>query len=218
MDAWTRLRGLYAIVDPERCRSLDPLAVAEQILIGGCAVLQLRAKRLSDAELETLAGQIGALCRARGVPFVVNDRPQIAVRTGADGIHLGQRDLPIEQARALCGDRLAIGVSTHDLAQAHDAARRGADLIGFGPVFATASKRDPDPVVGVHGLREVCTAVSIPVVAIGGISLANAAEVAGTGVPLAAAIAALCGADDPCEAARRLHAVLGGGRGERAGG
>jgi thiamine-phosphate diphosphorylase len=215
MDAWTRLRGLYAIVDPEHCRSRDPIAVAERILTGGCAVLQLRAKRLADAELEALARQIGALCRARGVLFVVNDRPQIAMRAGADGVHLGQRDQPIEQARALCGDRLAIGVSTHDLAQARDAARRGADLIGFGPVFATASKRDPDPVVGVHGLREVCAAVSIPVVAIGGIALANAAEVAGAGVQLGAAIAALCGAEDPCEAAHRLHAALGGARGER---
>jgi thiamine-phosphate pyrophosphorylase len=208
MEAWTRRRGLYAIVDPERCRGRDPLAVAEQILRGGCAVLQLRAKQLAGAELEALARGLGALCLARGVPLVVNDRPEVAVRAGADGVHLGQRDLPIEEARALCGEHMAIGVSTHDLSQARDAERRGADLIGFGRVFATASKLDPDPVVGVHGLRDACAAVKIPVVAIGGLTLENAAEVARAGAAMGAAIAALCGADDPCEAARRLHAAL----------
>ena len=209
MDAWLHRRGLYAIVDPELCRGRDPLEVAAQILRGGCVALQLRSKRLPAAEVDALARHMAALCRQRGAAFIVNDFPQIAVAVGADGVHLGQTDLPIEQARALCGAGMAIGVSTHDLSQARDAQRRGADLIGFGPVFPTTSKRDPDALVGLHGLREACAAVRIPVVAIGGIGLENAADVARSGAAMGAAIGALCGAGDPCEAARRLHASLG---------
>jgi len=208
MDAWSKRRGLYAIVDAELCRDRDPLAIAERILLGGCAVLQLRSKRIDAAALEPLAVQMRALCRARGVPFVVNDHPELALRVGADGVHLGQDDMPIEQARALCRGRLAIGVSTHDLAQARAAQLRGADLIGFGPVFATASKHNPDPEVGLPGLRAACANVSIPVVAIGGITTVNVVEVARAGAAMAAAIGALCGAEDPEAAALLMHAAF----------
>jgi thiamine-phosphate pyrophosphorylase len=208
MDAWSKRRGLYAIVDPELCLGRDPLAIAERILRGGCAVLQLRSKRIGADALEPLATQLRALCRAREVAFVVNDHPELALRVGADGVHLGQTDMPVEQARALCGARLAIGISTHDLGQAREAQARGADLIGFGPVFATASKRDPDPVVGLHGLRAACAEVSIPVVAIGGITTVNAGEVARAGAAMAAAIGALCAAADPETAAAQLHAAF----------
>jgi thiamine-phosphate pyrophosphorylase len=208
MRAVVERRGLYAIVDPELCRGRAPLAVAEAILNGGCAVLQLRAKHMADAELEALARRILQACRAHDVPFVVNDRPELALRIGAAGVHLGQGDMPIAQARALLGNALAIGLSTHDLAQARHAQAAGADLIGFGPIFATTSKRDPDPVVGVHGLREVCSAVTLPVVAIGGIHEHNAVEVAAAGARMAAAIGALCGVESPQAAAATLHARL----------
>jgi len=208
MHALAERRGLYAIVDPELCLGRDPVAVAAAILSGGCAVLQLRAKHLPDPDLELLARSVLSACRAHGVPFVVNDRPELALRVGAAGVHLGQGDMPIAQARALLGSELAIGLSTHDLAQARSAQAAGADLIGFGPIFATTSKRDPDPVVGVHGLREVCRALSIPVVAIGGITPHNAAEVTAAGPALAAAISALCGAESPRAAAAALHAAL----------
>jgi thiamine-phosphate pyrophosphorylase len=208
MHAVGEWRGLYAIVDPELCLGREPLAVAEAILSGGCAVLQLRAKRMADAELEALARRMLEACRAHGVPFVVNDRPELALRIGATGVHLGQGDMPIAQARALLGSALAIGVSTHDLAQARSAQRAGADLIGFGPIFPTTSKHDPDPVVGVHGLRAVCGAVTIPVVAIGGITQRNAGEVATAGAALGAAISALCSAESPRAAAASLHQLL----------
>jgi thiamine-phosphate pyrophosphorylase len=212
MEAWLTRRGLYAIVDPELCRGRDPLAIAEQILRGGCAVLQLRSKSMDEEALEALARAMRGLCRGRGVPFVVNDHLALALRVGADGVHLGQGDMPIEQARALGGAALGIGLSTHDLAQVQGAQRRGADLIGFGPVFATTSKRDPDPTVGLAGLRAACAAAQVPVVAIGGITPANAAAVARAGAAMGAAISALCGAAAPADAAARMHRELGAPR------
>ncbi|MCC6874649.1 MAG: thiamine phosphate synthase [Sandaracinaceae bacterium] len=202
-------RGLYAIVDPAACRDRDPVAVAEAILRGGCAALQLRDKLNCDHDRLGLARRVGACCRAAGVPFVVNDRPDLALLAGADGVHLGQEDLPIAEARRVAGE-LWIGRSTHDLAQALDAVDQGADLIGFGPVFATSTKERPDPVVGLEGLGEVVRRVAVPVVAIGGVTLERAAEVSATGAPLAAAIAAVCAAGDPERAARALHQALGG--------
>jgi thiamine-phosphate pyrophosphorylase len=200
--------GLYAIVDPDFCRGRDPIAVAEAILDGGCAVLQLRTKQWALPELEALALRMLALCRDARVPFVVNDHPDLAQRIGAEGVHLGQRDMPLERARALLAPTIAIGLSTHDLRQASAAEARGADLIGFGPVFATRTKHDPDPVVGLHALREVCRCVAIPVIAIGGITPDNVAEVAASGAAMAAAIGAVCGAEQPREAALFMHAAF----------
>jgi thiamine-phosphate pyrophosphorylase len=201
-------RGLYAIVDPAFCRGRDPLAIAEAVLEAGCAVLQLRAKHAIEAELETLARQMLSLCRSAQVPLVINDRPELARRIGAAGVHLGQTDMPLEAARLLLGSEVAIGISTHDLRQARDAQARGADLIGYGPVFATRTKDVRDPVVGVEGLREICQTLTIPVVAIGGITPENVALVARSGAAMAAAIGAICGADDPRAAAQRMHAAF----------
>lgn len=204
--AW---RGLYAIIDPAFCRGRDPLGVSEAILRGGCAVLQLRAKSGEAAAIAELARALHARCRAASVPFVVNDDVELAAAIGAEGVHLGQTDLPIETARARLPSHVVIGLSTHSLAQAQAAQARGADLIGVGPVFTTQSKQDPDPVIGLSGLRAIRAAVQIPIVAIGGVAPENARSVAGCGVQLAAAIGALCGADDPELAARTLHRTLG---------
>lgn len=203
----TAQRGFYAILDPAQCVGRDPLWVAERILTGGCAVLQLRAKQAADDVVAGLGERLAAMCRAKQVPFVVNDDPMLALALGADGLHLGQGDMPIAQARDVVG-AMPIGLSTHSLAQARDAVAQSADLIGFGPVFATASKHDPDPVVGLEALREVCNQVAVAVVAIGGIDASNIAGVAQTGAPLAAAIGAVCKADDPALAARALHTAL----------
>jgi thiamine-phosphate pyrophosphorylase len=201
------MRGLYAIIDPEACRQ-SPLATAEAVLRGGCAVLQLRAKQLTDGDFLDLGRALVRACRTAGVPFVVNDRVALVRELGADGVHVGQTDLPIEEVRAQVGPGVWVGLSTHSLAQAKDAERRGAQMIGFGPVFATKTKPDHEPVVGVEGVREVCSAVKIPVIAIGGITEANAAIVAASGAPLAAVISAVCSAADPERAARQLHAVF----------
>jgi thiamine-phosphate pyrophosphorylase len=203
------MRGLYAIIDPAACLQ-GPLAVTEAALRGGCAAVQLRAKRLEDAEFLDLGHAIVRACRTAGVPFFLNDRVSLVRALGADGVHIGQADAPLEQVRAALGPNVMIGVSTHSVAQALDAERRGAQLIGFGPVFVTQTKLDHEPVVGVAGVRAVCSAVRIPVIAIGGIDAANAREVAEAGAPLGAVISAVCRAEDPERAARALHAAFGG--------
>ena len=210
--------GLYAIVDPGApgMRGKDPERVAEAILRGGCAMLQLRAKGGSDRALLALARRIAARCEAAGVPFVVNDRPDIALLAGARGLHLGQDDLPIAEARRVLGggvlrEGIAIGRSTHDEDQAREAVSEGADLVAFGPIWATASKADPDPVVGLERLASVCRATPRPVIAIGGVTLERAEAIVSAGARYGAVISALCGADDPELAARALHSALGGG-------
>jgi len=200
------MRGLYAIIDPEVCA--DPLAIAAAALRGGCAALQLRAKRLDESEFLTLGHALVRACRTTGVPFFVNDRFELATDLGADGVHVGQTDAPIETVRERVGPSVAIGVSTHSLAQALEAERRGASLIGFGPVFATTTKLNPDPIVGVSGLREVCERVRIPVIAIGGITDSNVAEVVAAGAPLVAVISALARAPDPERVARSFHRAV----------
>ncbi|WP_236517752.1 thiamine phosphate synthase [Sandaracinus amylolyticus] len=206
------MRGLYAIVDPERCAGRDPLEVASAILRGGCAIIQVRAKRMPDRERLALMRAVRSRAKERGVPFVVNDRPDLALLVDADGLHLGQDDLPIAEARRIVG-RMMIGRSTHDLAQLRVAMDEGANLVGFGPVFATKSKENPDPVVGLEGLARAVRVARVPIVAIGGITEASASGVARTGVALGAAIAAIGEAPDPEQAARALHRALSGSTG-----
>jgi thiamine-phosphate diphosphorylase len=205
--AMSELRGLYAIVDPEHCGGRAPLEVAQQILAGGCCALQLRAKRLSDAELLKLAVAMRALCRPATVPFWLNDRLDIALLAEADGLHLGQDDLPAAEARRLWGSR-PLGVSTHSLAQVDAALAQGADVIGFGPVFATTSKTRPDPQVGVDALRAVCSRSEVPVIAIGGITLQQVPQLRAAGAKVCAVIRQVAGADDPRAAAHAFHSAL----------
>jgi thiamine-phosphate pyrophosphorylase len=200
------LRGYYAVLNLPGEVPEDParlLARAEARLAARPACLQLRAKRMRAVDLRRTAALLLPACHAAGVPLCVNDRLDLALAAGADGVHLGQNDLPLADALRIRPNRqFFVGISTHDLAQAQVAAREGADYIGFGPVFATQTKADADPVVGLDRLGEVCAAVSLPVVAIGGITLANVDAVAATGAAAAAVIAAIDQAADPLAAAR----------------
>jgi len=180
--------SLYAIVDAEAADR--PLALVFQALNAGCAIVQFRAKRLDDASFLEMAKRVRSACSHAGVPFVVNDRADAARLVRADGLHLGQDDLSIEDARRVVGD-MQIGVSTHTLEQAATAEAQGADLIAFGPVFETKTKENPDPVVGLRTLQTVCQTVSRPVVAIGGITPENAAKARDAGARYVAAISAL---------------------------
>lgn len=182
--------GFYAIFDPDVCPAgLRPEDAIDALLSGGAVVLQLRGKGLSDRELLGLARRIQPRCAAAGVPFVVNDRLDIALLCGADGVHLGQDDVSIADARRLAPD-LVIGLSTHSADQAQSAVQAGADLIGFGPVFDTSTKQNPDATVGLTALREVCASSAVPVVAIGGLDAKRAQQAYAAGAHFACAISA----------------------------
>jgi thiamine-phosphate pyrophosphorylase len=209
------VRGFYAILDatPEMLADAPALeARARRLLAAAPCCLQLRAKAAGARALEAAGRLLVPLCRAAGVPFCVNDRLDVALAVGADVVHLGQDDLPLADAqrvRAAAGrPDLLIGFSTHNPAQALAAADAGADYIGFGPVFGTLSKANPDPTVGLATLADVCRAVSVPVVAIGGITLDAVPSVARAGASAAALIAAIDTAPDPSAAGRAVAAAF----------
>jgi len=193
------MRGFYGVVD-NPASIAEAVALAGQLSVdGGACAVQLRVKRGSTRAFVELAR---ALVAAVAVPFIVNDRLDVALVAGAAGVHLGQDDLPLAAARR-AAPGLLIGVSTHDPQQAAEAARAGADYLGFGPIFATATKENPDPVQGLEGLAlAVQAAGNVPVVAIGGITPAHAAAIAATGAAAACAISAVNGAPDVASAAR----------------
>lgn len=206
------LRGYYAIVDAGSATIGDAAELvrrAEALLGALPCCLQLRAKGADAAAMAQAARALLPVCRAAKVPFCVNDRLDVALAVGADVVHLGQDDLPLPEARAVLraiGRSIVVGVSTHNLAQARAAA--GADYIGFGPVFATGSKLNPDPIVGLAALAEVARAVDVPVVAIGGITLDQIGPVAAAGAAAAAVIAAVNNAADPTAAGRAVAAAF----------
>jgi thiamine-phosphate pyrophosphorylase len=161
---------------------------------------QLRMKTPETGAFYEMAAVLCPLVQGDGGTFIVNDRCDVALAVGADGIHLGQEDLPLADARAFLGREKLIGVSTHNLTQALEAEAGGADYLGFGPIFPTTTKENPEPVVGVVGLREVRARVRIPIVAIGGITARNAAEVMAAGADAVAVVSAVLAAADPSAA------------------
>lgn len=211
------LRGLYAIVDADAvARSgLSLLGFAAAVLAARPPVLQLRAKRLGAGETLALLRDLRAPCTAAGALLFANDRPDLAVLAGCDGVHVGQTDLGVADVRRFAPG-LRVGVSTHDLGQLRTALAEHPDYVAFGPVFDTASKERPDPTVGIDGLRqaaELTHRASIPLVAIGGIGVEQAVAVARY-ADLSAVIGALGAAEAAgiTERARTLQVALGGGR------
>jgi thiamine-phosphate pyrophosphorylase len=188
------LPPLYAILDPEQTKGRTPSDILRELLSGGARMLQLRAKTLSPRDFLDLARETRKLTGSRG-RLIVNDRVDIAMACGADGVHLGQDDLPLYAARKLMGDKI-IGISTHDVAQAKEAEHGGADYIGFGPMFGTTTKNTGYAARGLDMLRHVRAAVTIPIVAIGGITENNVAQVWQAGADSAAIISDVLGAKD----------------------
>jgi thiamine-phosphate pyrophosphorylase len=196
--------GLYGMIDlPGRGWPAGRLANA--LLDGGARVLQVRMKRATPAAMIAVIDELRPLCKRREALLIVNDRLDVALAGGAGGVHLGQDDLPLAAARRLVPPGFVIGISTHNVAQAK--AAQGADYIGFGPCFATETKENPDPVVGMEALAEVCK-LGTPVVAIGGITLDRVAEVARAGAAAAAIISAVNRAEDVVAAARTVSAAF----------
>ncbi|MCE9634859.1 MAG: thiamine phosphate synthase [Planctomycetes bacterium] len=188
------------------------LSTVEQALLGGATMIQLREKSMSDAETLDLARRLRVLCDAHGALLIVNDRVEIARDAGADGVHLGQDDRPVADARRILGPQALVGVSTHDAEELRRALADGADHVGVGSVFATSTKGRAVPVSGPAALAPVAAAAEaagVPAFAIGGITPANVAEVAAAGFRRIAVSAGVLAAESPRAAAAALVAALG---------
>ena len=195
---------LYAVTDRSWLNGRTLRSQVEEALDGGATFLQLREKNLDDAHFLEEARELQALCRERGVPFIVNDNVDVALAMGADGIHVGQHDMEAGDVRRLLGPDRILGVSAQTVEQALLSQERGADYLGVGAVFPTGSKDDADD-VSFEELRAICEAVTIPVVAIGGISLSNVKKLAGSGICGIAVISAIFAQKDIRLAAEQLR-------------
>lgn len=193
---------LYVLITESACKG-PWLQVAEHAIAGGADCLQLREKSLESGELLHRAQSLVTLCRKHGVISIINDRPDIAIMAGADGVHVGQGDLPCREVRKLVGTGKIVGVSTHCIDHARAAVMDGADYIGVGPIFHSPTKpRDFLP--GLDYARHVAETIKLPAVAIAGITEENVAQVMATGLRAVAVTAAVVGSDDPRAAASRL--------------
>jgi thiamine-phosphate pyrophosphorylase len=197
---------LYVLITEAVCKR-PWLDSAKEAIEGGADCLQLREKTLEGAEFLRRAKMLAGLCREKRVLCIINDRPDIALAAGANGVHVGQDDLPAIEARKIIGSRMILGVSTHNLNQARQAVLDGADYIGVGPVFRSETKL-PDILPGLDFARQAAKEIKIPAVAIAGISERNVDEVLGTGIKAIAVTAAVVGCEDIKGAAKRLKAKL----------
>ena len=198
-----RKLAIYFVADPEQT-DRDILSVLDEAIAGGATSVQLRTKRTDGRDMFNLAVAMVRRCQERDVLFFVNDRVDIGIACGADGVHVGAKDLPLPATRALTGDGMIIGYSPVDASDAASAAARGADYVGLGPVFGTQSKDDAQPELGLLLLSQQVAAAGIPSVGIGGITIANAGSVIRAGVDGVAVISAIQGADDPRRATESL--------------
>lgn len=203
---------LYVITDEALSHGLTHAEIARRAIAGGADVIQLRDKRMGSRELLNSAVQIRALTKKAGVLFIVNDRLDIALSCGADGVHLGQDDMPARLARPLCPPGFIIGVSAGTLEEAVQAVRDGADYIGLGPICYTGSKKDAGPVCGFNLITQVKKNVSLPVVAIGGIGPDNVQDAIAAGADGLAVISAVVSQDDIALAAKRLKSLIDGAK------
>lgn len=207
-DKLDRLPGLYAILDTPRLKGRDPLAAAALMIDGGATAIQLRDNESPKKALLPLATALGELCARRQVLFIMNNEMDIALASDADGLHIGQGDLDAATARRLLPVEKILGVSVSDAEQAAAAEAAGADYLGPGAVFATATK-DEAAVIGLEGLRDIRWASGLPLVAVGGIDKSNAAEVIAVGAETAAVISAVCDAADTKKAAQEIADIIG---------
>ena len=191
-----QLTGLYVITDEEISPGKTHAEIAAAALEGGARIIQLRDKTASDRKFYECALEIRRFTRDAGALFFINDRVHIAAAVKADGINIGQNDLPIAAAREILGRALIIGVSADTIEQAMQAEKDGADYVGFGPVFHTSTKLDAGPVSGLDILEQICKKVAIPIVAIGGIGIGNIASVSLTNTACAAVVSAIVCAED----------------------
>ena len=197
---------LYAVTDRAWIGTQTLYQQVEAALKGGATCVQLREKELDEAAFLQEAKELCALCRRYGVPFIVNDNVDVAQACGADGVHVGQEDMKAGEVRRRVGEDMILGVSVHTVEEARRAVRDGADYLGLGAVFPTSTKTDADQMSN-ETLRDICGAVEIPVVAIGGLNRDNILRLSGSGVDGVALVSAIFGAEDIEAACRELCAL-----------
>jgi thiamine-phosphate pyrophosphorylase len=199
---------VYPILDADGLAGRSAGAVARTLVEAGARILQVRGKGLGGRALCGLALEVVAAAHAGGALVIVNDRPDVARIAGADGVHVGQEDMPAVDVRRLMPVPALVGLSTHGVSQVRSAPAGVLDYVAIGPVFATRSKAVPDPVVGLEGVAAARASTSLPLIAIGGITRANAASVVAAGADGVALISEVMTADDPGRVFRALAAAL----------
>jgi len=207
---------LCFIADSEAARGKDILQLIAQAVEGGVTIVQLRGKKWTSREFLEVGMKAVRLLKPKKIPLIINDEVHIALACKASGVHLGQGDMPLRCARELMGKERIIGISVSSADEALAAEKGGSDYIGVGPVFATLSKKDIGSPLGLAGLREIRQKVKIPILAIGGISVANVADVIASGADGVAVISAIAAATDPKKAATEIIESIGKIKNRRA--
>lgn len=205
-----KIRGLYCITTEKFSLGRDNIEVVKAMLDGGAKIVQYREKEMPVLRRYRQCVKIRDMTRRRGALLIIDDSVDLALAVGADGVHIGQDDLPIEKVRDIAGEDMIIGLSTHNPAQAEDAQRRGADYIGAGPVFETHTKSDVCAPVGISYIDYASRFVRLPFVAIGGIKCGNAEEVLRHGAKCVSLVTGIVGADDITGTVSELVKIING--------
>jgi len=200
--------SLYLVTDRELSRGRTTLEVVQAAVRGGVTCVQLREKSHPTRELVEDALKIKDFLRVHNIPLIINDRVDVAMAVQADGVHLGQTDMPLETAKAILNDSMIIGISAESVEDAVKAEKGGADYISVSPVFATPTKTDTSPPLGLEGIKIIRQQVQIPIVGIGGLNKDNCADVIRCGADGIAVVSAIVSADDPEKAARELREII----------
>lgn len=201
--------SLYLVTDRTLSCGRSNLDIVEQAIAGGVTCVQLREKNCSTRKFVEEGRALKKLLEAYQVPLIINDRVDVAMAIGADGVHLGQDDIDIADARRLVGPNVIIGISVESVSDAREAAANGADYLGLSPVYATQTKTDTAPPLGLKGVRHIRREVTLPLVAIGGIKKQNCAEVMAAGADGLAVVSAIVSAPSPAKAAQELRQAAG---------
>jgi thiamine-phosphate pyrophosphorylase len=204
--------SLYLVTERDLCRDKGLLELVAEAVAGGVSVVQLREKRVATSEYLWLARELLDFLRPLGVPLFVNDRVDVALAAGADGVHVGQDDMPVRDVRRLVGESMAIGLTVNSLEQVMEAETLPVDYLGAGPAFATQTKETAKPVLGAEGIRLLRNHTSLPLVAIGGIDAENAGEIMDAGADGVAVVSALCSSGSPRSTAETLLRAVRSGR------
>lgn len=204
--------SLYLVTDRHLSKGRSIVDIVAAAVAGGVSCVQLREKHLATREMVAVARALVGLLRPMGIPLIVNDRVDVTMAADADGVHLGQNDMHIDDAKRILGPRRIVGISAESVEDAVRAEREGADYIGISPVFATATKADIAEPLGLAGVRRIRSEVALPLVGIGGISDVNATEVVRAGADGVAVVSAIVSAESPECAARQLLQQVHRGR------